>query len=75
MPLVAVVSESYICMHGGISPELKTIQDISSFSRFSDIPEEGLMTDILWSDPMDDKDAPKASFEKNKDRDCSVKYG
>ena len=44
-------------MHGGLSPDLKTIQNISEISRPTDIPDTGLLYDLLWSDP--DKDVVK----------------
>ena len=38
-------------MHGGISPELKQVNDIRKVCRPSEVPDEGLFCDILWSDP------------------------
>ncbi|EAY14972.1 Ser/Thr protein phosphatase, putative [Trichomonas vaginalis G3] len=51
LPLAAIVNDTIFCIHGGISPELKTIEQITAFKRPLDIPDEGLLANILWSDP------------------------
>jgi len=38
-------------MHGGISPALNDLNDIKKILRPTDVPESGLLTDLLWSDP------------------------
>ena len=38
-------------VHGGLSPELKTLDQLQKVMRPTDIPEDGLLCDILWSDP------------------------
>ena len=42
-----------LCMHGGISPHLKKINDIEKIKKPTDVPDEGLLCDLLWSDPDD----------------------
>jgi serine/threonine-protein phosphatase PP1 catalytic subunit len=51
LPAAALVDEKILCMHGGLSPELKSLQQIVNISRPCDVPEMGLLCDILWSDP------------------------
>lgn len=75
MPIAADVNGDYLCMHGGISPELKQKTDIDQVNRFIEPPLKGFLCDLLWSDPMDDRDARKMRFSPNPQRECSVKFG
>ena len=54
MPICGVVSGKIICMHGGLSPDLGNVQLINQIARPCDVPHEGIMCDLLWSDPSDD---------------------
>lgn len=38
-------------MHGGLSPALENLDSIRSIDRFQEVPHEGPMCDLLWSDP------------------------
>lgn len=51
LPLAAIIQDKIFCVHGGISPELNNLRQFDSISRPTDIPDEGLLTDLLWSDP------------------------
>lgn len=62
-------------MHGGISPELKKIDQINKIDRFWEPPLEGLMWDLLWADPADDDAAPKMEYTDNEERECSFVFG
>lgn len=75
MPIAADVNGDYLCMHGGISQELVNRTDIDKVNRFIEPPLSGFLCDLLWSDPVDDKDARKYAFTKNVQRECSVKFG
>lgn len=57
LPLAAKVANKYAAMHGGISPDIKSLDDINDLDRFDEIPLEGAMCDLTWSDPMSDKRA------------------
>ena len=54
-------------MHGGLSPDLKTIQNITEISHPTDIPDMEVLCDLLWSDP--DKDV--VEYYEN-DRSVSI---
>lgn len=51
LPVAALVDEKIFCMHGGLSPELKNLDQIKEIQRPTDIPDSGLLCDLLWSDP------------------------
>jgi serine/threonine-protein phosphatase PP1 catalytic subunit len=50
-PIAAMIEDKILCMHGGISPELKSLSQINSLVRPTDVPDQGLLCDLLWSDP------------------------
>jgi serine/threonine-protein phosphatase PP1 catalytic subunit len=54
LPVAAIIDEKIFCMHGGLSPDLKTMEQIRRIVRPTDVPDNGLLCDLLWSDP--DKD-------------------
>ncbi|XP_075233850.1 uncharacterized protein LOC142331702 [Lycorma delicatula] len=51
LPIAAVIDYKIFCCHGGLSPHLEIVEQIKKIERPTDIPESGLLTDILWSDP------------------------
>lgn len=51
MPLCAMIDDKILCMHGGISPELNDLNQINKIVRPMEIPDSGLICDIVWSDP------------------------
>ncbi|MBA0824882.1 hypothetical protein Goarm_021519, partial [Gossypium armourianum] len=56
LPVAALIDEKILCMHGGLSPDLKTLDQIRSISRPVDVPDQGLLCDLLWADPDKDLD-------------------
>ena len=76
LPLSCSINEKFISLHGGLSPDLKKIEDISIISRFQEPPKNGLMCDILWSDPIEkDEDAKNVLYMPNSARNCSYIFG
>ncbi|KAF8217715.1 Metallo-dependent phosphatase-like protein [Mycena galopus ATCC 62051] len=73
LPLAAIMNKQFLCIHGGLSPELNTLDDIRAIDRFREPPTQGLMCDILWADPVEDFGSEKTtdSFLHNHVRGCS----
>ena len=70
MPVAAVIDEKIFCMHGGLSPDLNSLEQIKRIMRPTDVPDTGLLCDLLWSDP--DKDI---SGWGDNDRGVSFTFG
>lgn len=87
LPLCGLVLNqqgTFFCTHGGIGPELESIQQIKELDRFIEIPEEGNYCDLIWSDPIElDEDLDeyeiiqwsRVEFQFNSARGCGWCYG
>lgn len=53
LPLTALVENQIFCLHGGLSPSIDTLDHIRQIDRVKEVPHEGAMCDLLWSDPDD----------------------
>ncbi|KAH0941995.1 hypothetical protein HID58_001632 [Brassica napus] len=53
MSLSAVVENKIFCVHGGLSPAIITLDQIRTIDRKQEVPHDGAMCDLLWSDPED----------------------
>jgi len=51
LPIAAIVDDKIFCTHGGLSPELTSMEQIRKIPRPTDVPDQGLLCDLLWSDP------------------------
>jgi len=76
LPLAAIMNQQFLCVHGGLSPEVHTLDDIRKIDRFREPPAFGPMCDLLWSDPLEDYGTEKTSdhFSHNSVRGCSYFY-
>jgi diadenosine tetraphosphatase ApaH/serine/threonine PP2A family protein phosphatase len=54
LPMAALVANSLYCVHGGLSPAIKLIEQLTPIERRCEIPQSGPITDLCWSDPGDD---------------------
>lgn len=70
LPIAAIVEDKIFCMHGGLSPDLHTMDQIRRVMRPTDVPDTGLVCDLLWADP--DKDV--MGWNEN-DRGVSFTFG
>ncbi|KAI3382092.1 hypothetical protein SNEBB_006366 [Seison nebaliae] len=80
LPLAAVVDGIIFCVHGGISEAGMNLKDILSYGeeRFADIPSQGLVCDLTWSDPMPNYNSSSSKqrrFQPNRLRGCAYQYG
>jgi serine/threonine-protein phosphatase 6 catalytic subunit len=53
LPLGAIVDGKVLCVHGGLSPQIRTIDQIRTIKRNIEIPHDGAFCDLMWSDPDD----------------------
>jgi len=70
LPLVGIVDHKIFCVHGGLSPELTSLDQINQIPRPSAVPDQGMLCDFLWSDP----DADIRGWGEN-DRGASYVFG
>lgn len=70
LPVAALVGNRILCMHGGLSPRLTAPSDIAQLRRPTDVPDAGMLCDLLWSDP----DGNVRGWAGN-DRGVSVTFG
>ncbi|KGO65236.1 Serine/threonine-specific protein phosphatase/bis(5-nucleosyl)-tetraphosphatase [Penicillium italicum] len=56
LTLSVVINDEIFCVHGGLSPSIHSIDQIKIIDRFREIPHEGPMADLVWSDPDTERD-------------------
>lgn len=52
LPISAIIQERIFCTHGGLSPCMESLDDIKDIERPTEVPDDGLMCDLLWADPL-----------------------
>lgn len=76
LPISCLINEKFIAIHGGISPDIDKVLDITKINRFTEPPKTGPMCDMLWSDPVEkDEEALTVSWVENSTRGCSYVFG
>lgn len=55
LSLAAIVDQRVFAVHGGLSPMLNTLDQIRIIDRKQEVPHEGAMCDLLWSDPEEEQ--------------------
>jgi len=53
LTLAALIDGRILCVHGGLSPDIRTLDQIRTINRNQEIPHEGDFCDLMWSDPED----------------------
>jgi hypothetical protein len=51
LPLAAIGGNCVFCVHGGIGPDLNAVEQIEELPTPREVPEKGLVRDLLWADP------------------------
>lgn len=72
LPIAATINDKIFCIHGGLSPELHSLKQIEQIQRPTDIPDRGLLADLLWSDP--DPNVRSSSLTQWPKNDRGVSY-
>lgn len=67
LPICALIDEKIFCTHGGISPHIENLEQINKINRNVEIPDKGILCDLVWSDPERHK-------QKWADNDRGVSY-
>jgi len=49
----ALIEGQIFCPHAGLSPSIETLDHVRQLDRVQEVPHEGPMCDLLWSDPDD----------------------
>jgi len=61
LPLAATINHKFLCVHGGLSPDISLLKDIADLNRHRETPREGPFCDLLWADPYDENKPKKGA--------------
>ena len=61
LSIAALVDNRVLCVHGGLSPQIRTVDQIRTIERVQEIPVQGSFCDLMWSDPEESTDTWRIS--------------
>ena len=56
LPISAVIANRIFAVHGGLSPSINVLDQLRILNRFGEIPHDGPIADIMWSDPDSERE-------------------
>lgn len=56
LPISAVIADRIFAVHGGLSPSINVLDQLRILNRFGEIPHDGPIADIMWSDPDSERE-------------------
>ena len=73
---IQLIDEEILCVHGGLSPDVITLDDILKIDRGQEIPHEGAFCDLVWSDPDESIDtwatSPRGGKRLNRRKEFEI---
>lgn len=70
LPIAAIINNKTFCSHAGISPHIKSLEDIDNVKRPTDVYESPIITDLVWGDP-----SVKSELWSRSNRGIGFDYG
>ncbi|CAI9776091.1 unnamed protein product [Fraxinus pennsylvanica] len=61
--VAALIGDKILCMHGGLSPDLHNFDQIRNMTCPTDVPDSGLVCDLFWSNPSQEKDPATSQYK------------
>ena len=78
LPVCAVVNQKMFCVHAGLSPEITGHKNLDTIRQLGPRPlpigDDGVLCDLLWSDPMCDDDPSPNDWAESGGRGVSFEY-
>ena len=68
LPFTALINDQIFCCHGGLSPEIDTLERLRNIKRPLEIPKHGLACDLVWSDPSSKEKEMQSLYDEHNDK-------